>query len=189
MDLPGLNDRPPQPWIIWGLLVPFLADPKAFPQILMEPSVVRSNLAGRSFVKEKCPEGHVVPTPLGGLFLNKTFVAHRNCSQNSRAGEGFASGVPEPRGWVCTPTRGLRNGQPGISQQSLKGDSHSPAGLLEKHRLSGVQPKSSAPLCMCAALLWRNGWFETECQKTIEMWTMQSPLLLTLQSPREVALP
>lgn len=76
---------------------PFLADPKAFPLSLMEPSVVRSNQTGQGFVKEKCPEGNMVSTPFGGLFLNKTFGDRRHSSQNSRAAKGFASGVPEPR--------------------------------------------------------------------------------------------
>lgn len=58
---------------------PFLADPKAFPLSLTEPL--------ESFVKEKCPEGNVAPTPFGGLFLNITFGAHRHCSQSSRAGK------------------------------------------------------------------------------------------------------
>lgn len=98
----------------------FLADLKAFPLSLMESFVVRRNLTGQSFAKEKRPEGNVVPTPFGGLFLNKTFGAHRHRSQNSRAAKGFVSGVPEPRGWVCSPAGGLTNGQPGISQQPVK---------------------------------------------------------------------
>lgn len=107
MDLPLLNDRPTQPRIIWGLVDLFLADPKAFPLSSTEPFVVRSNLTGQSFVKGKCPEGNVVPPPFGGLFLNKTFGAHRHRSQNSRAGKGFASGSGCP-GAGLVPSKGVK---------------------------------------------------------------------------------